>query len=338
MIRAQRFHLVDYPRGTPAPGDFELRAFDLGDPAEGQVQIETLFMSVDPYMRGRMTPGLKSYIPGFEKGGPLDGGAVGRVIASRDPSLAEGDIVVGFTGGWHSHINAPASQFTKVDASIAPLSLYLGVLGMPGLTAWVGLSEIIAPKAGETLYVSGAAGAVGAVVCQLGRARGMRVFGSAGSAAKCEWLETRAGVEKAFNYRDYDAMTLSKALAALAPRGIDGYFENVGGMQLEAILNVIAFGGRIAACGMISAYNDTAPRPGPWNLINIVPRSVKMQGFIVSNYMHLTPKFLAEVVPMVRAGTLVFEETVYEGLGRAPEAFIGLFSGENFGKAVIKVA
>ncbi|MEQ8935309.1 MAG: NADP-dependent oxidoreductase, partial [Amphiplicatus sp.] len=189
-----------------------------------------------------------------------------------------------------------------------------------------------------TLFVSGAAGAVGSLVCQLGKLKGMRVVGSAGSTEKCEWLEKEGGCDVALNYRDYQtAGQLTKALAAAAPKGVDCYFENVGGMHLEAALNVIGFGGRIALCGMISIYNDTEMQPGPSNLANMIGRGVMAQGYIVSNSMHLAPQFAADVAPLLAAGKVKFRESVYEGLDKAPEAFLGLFKGENFGKAVIRV-
>ncbi|RFB01580.1 NADP-dependent oxidoreductase [Parvularcula marina] len=338
MTETRQITLEDYPAGMPAPEHFGHRTVDLPDPQDGEVLIRVLWMSVDPYMRGRMRPNVKSYIPPFQKGEPLDGGAVGQVIKSKDPKFAEGDFVVGFAGGWRDHHVGPASAYTKVDPNLAPLSAYLGVLGMPGLTAWVGLSQIIKPKEGEVLYVSGAAGAVGSLACQLGKHYGMTVMGSAGSAEKVEWLEKEAGVDKAFNYKEHDVVSLTKAISEIAPKGVDGYFENVGGMQLEAILNTVAFGGRMAFCGMISGYNNDKPEPGPSNLINIVGRGVMIQGFIVSNYMNLVPQFAAEVAPLLAAGKVKFEETIYEGLDKAPDAFIGLFRGENFGKAVVKIA
>lgn len=338
MTTARQIILEDYPTGHPAPEHFREATAELPDPKDGEILIRILWMSVDPYMRGRMRPGFKSYIPPFQKGEPLDGGAVGQVIASKAEGFAEGDYVVGFNGGWRDHYVGPAALFNKVDPNIAPLSAYLGVLGMPGLTAWVGLTQIIKPKEGETLYVSGAAGAVGSLVCQLGKHHGMKVIGSAGSAEKVAWLEEKAGVDKAFNYKEHDMLSLTKAIMEEAPNGVDGYFENVGGMQLEAVLNCIAFNARVAACGMISVYNDDKPVPGPSNLANIVARSALIQGFIVSNYMDRVPQFIQEVAPLVAGGKIKFEETVYEGLSEAPNAFIGLFQGENFGKAVVKIA
>ncbi|MEM9988696.1 MAG: NADP-dependent oxidoreductase, partial [Pseudomonadota bacterium] len=247
MTKTREIHLVAYPKGAPTLDLFEVKDVDLPDPGEGEVLLKILYMSVDPYMRGRMNPNVKSYIPAFQKGEPLDGGAVGQVLKSNSDTLSEGDYVVGFNGGWRDHYVGPAEQFTKVDPNLVPLSAYLGVMGMPGMTAWAGLTQIIKPKEGESLYVSGAAGAVGSLVCQLGKHYGMKVYGAAGSQEKCDWLEKEAGIDKAFNYRKYDANSLTAALREVAPKGIDGYFENVGGMQLEAILNVIAFGGRIAA-------------------------------------------------------------------------------------------
>lgn len=338
MTQTRQIILKDYPSGLPAAEHFDEQIVDIPDPAEGEILMRTIWMSVDPYMRGRMRPNFKSYIPPFQLGEPLDGGAVGQIIKSNDSKFAEGDFVVGFNGGWRDHYVGPAEGFTKVDPNVAPLSAYLGVLGMPGLTAWVGLSQIIKPKEGENLYVSGAAGAVGSLVCQLGKHYGMSVFGSAGSAEKVAWLEEKAGVDKAFNYKYHDVHSLTKALSEVAPKGIHGYFENVGGMQLEAVLNSIAFGGRMAFCGMIANYNDEKPVSGPSNLANIIARGVMVQGFIVSNYMNMVPQFLGEVAPLLGTGKVKFEETVYDGIAKAPDAFIGLFHGDNFGKAVVKIA
>jgi NADPH-dependent curcumin reductase CurA len=330
--------LKAYPQGTPTPDLFDIREIEIPPVKEGDVLLRTVWMSVDPYMRGRMNPHIKSYIPPFSLEEPLDGGAVGEVIESKNPKLKPGDYAVGFQGGWREYAVVNGDGLTKVDPGLAPLSAYLGVLGMPGFTAWVGLNQILKPKEGETLFVSGAAGAVGSLVCQLGKLKGMRVIASAGSPDKCAWLEKECGVDVALNYKNYkNATELTKALAEAAPKGVDCYFENVGGMHLEAALNCIAFGGRIALCGMIAMYNLTAPEPGPSNLINMIGRGVMAQGFIVSNYMHLAPQFAAEVAPLLAAGKIKFRESVYEGLEHAPEAFLGLFKGENIGKAVVRV-
>jgi len=209
---------------------------------------------------------------------------------------------------------------------------------MPGLTAWAGLTQILEPKAGDTVFVSGAAGAVGSLVCQLAKIKGCRVIASAGSKEKCDWLLKEGGADVALNYRDYkSAAELTKALEQAAPDGINCYFENVGGMHLEAALNCIAFGARIALCGMISVYNAKEPEPGPPNLALLIARSAKMQGFIVSIYLHLAQQFAGEVAPLLAQGKIKFRESVYEGLEEAPNAFLGLFHGENFGKAVIRI-
>ena len=335
----KEIHLVDYPTGAPTTDLYEIKEVPLRGPEENEVTIRAVWMSVDPYMRGRMNPHVKSYIPPFQKGEALDGGVVGQVIATKSDRFSIGDYVVGFNGGWREYFTGPAAAYTKVDPGLAPLSAYLGVLGMPGMTAWAGMSQILKPNEGDTLFVSGAAGAVGSLVGQIGKIKGCKVIGTAGSKEKCDWLTSdEVGYDVALNYKDYaDSKALTKALAEHAPKGIDCYFENVGGMHLEAAMNVIGFGGRIALCGMIAQYNNTTPEPGPNNMTNLIGRGVLMQGFIVSNYMDKTPDFIREVGPWLAQGKIKFRETVYEGLEKAPEAFAGLFKGENFGKAVVRV-
>ncbi|MEL7486825.1 MAG: NADP-dependent oxidoreductase [Pseudomonadota bacterium] len=330
--------LKAYPDGLPAPDLFETRTVETPAPADGEVLLRTVWMSVDPYMRGRMNPNVKSYIPPFSLDAPLEGGAVSEVIESNADGFAAGDYVVAFQGGWREYHIAKPEALTKVDPAAAPLSAYLGVLGMPGMTAWAGVTQILKPKEGDTMFVSGAAGAVGSLVTQLGKHYGCRVIGSAGSPEKCAWLLEEGGCDVALNYKDYkNSGELTKALAEAAPKGVDCYFENVGGMHLEAALNCIAFAGRMALCGMIAQYNNTRPEPGPSNLVNMIGRGVMAQGFIVSNYLHLTPQFIADVAPLLAGGKIVFRESVYEGLDKAPDAFLGLFKGENFGKAVVRV-
>jgi len=330
--------LKAYPTGLPRHDDFVTRSIEVGPIKDGDVLLRTVWMSVDPYMRGRMRADIKSYIPPFSLHEPLDGGAVSEVVESRNPAFQAGDYVVAFQGGWKEYSVSSGAGLQKVDPRLAPLSAYLGVLGMPGLTAWAGLTQIMKPNPGETVFVSGAAGAVGSVVCQLAKHKGARVIASAGSPEKCDWLRQEAGVDVALNYRDYkDAAALTKALGAAAPDGVHCYFENVGGMHLEAALNCIAMGARIALCGMISMYNNTELEPGPSNLVNLIGRSALAQGFIVSIYLHLAPQFAAEVAPLLASGKIKFRESVYDGLAEAPQAFIGLFHGENFGKAVIRV-
>ncbi|MEM8770632.1 MAG: NADP-dependent oxidoreductase [Pseudomonadota bacterium] len=330
--------LKQYPAGLPAAEDFAVKSVEIGPPGDGEMLCRTVWMSVDPYMRGRMRPDVKSYIPPFSLDAPLEGGAVSEVVESNIADYQPGDYVVDFTGGWKSHYLSRGERTQKVTPGIAPLSAYLGVLGMPGMTAWAGVTQIMKPKEGETLFVSGAAGAVGSLVCQLGKERGARVVGSAGSPEKCAWLENEAGVDAALNYKDYkNAAELTSALANAAPKGVDCYFENVGGMHLEAALNCIAMGGRIALCGMIAMYNNTKPEPGPPNLINLIGRGVMARGFVVSEYMDKTMEFVGDVAPLLAAGKIKYQETEYQGLETAPEAFIGLFKGENTGKAVVRV-
>ncbi len=336
--KANAIFLNEYPAGMPEPSQFALKEIELPAPGPGEMLCRTVWMSVDPYMRGRMRPDIKSYIPPFSLDEPLSGGAVSEVIESNIEGYAPGDYVVDFTGGWKDYYISKAEQTQKVDPNMAPLSAYLGVLGMPGLTAWSGVTQILKPAEGETMFVSGAAGAVGSVVCQLGKVKGCRVIASAGSPEKCEWLEKEAGVDVALNYKDYaNAGQLTKALAEAAPKGVNCYFENVGGMHLEAALNCIANGGRMAWCGMISQYNNREPEPGPPNLVNVVGRGVLIRGFIVSEYIAKAMEFAMEVAPLLAQGKIKFQESKYDGLGKAPEAFIGLFKGENFGKAVVRV-
>ena len=335
--KGKAIYLKSFPNGLPRKEEFELRDYEAPAPGDGEVQIRAIWMTVDPYMRGRMRPDVKSYIPPFSLDAPLDGGVVGEVIESKSDAFKPGDHVVSFMGGWRSYATISAGVAQKVDPKLAPLSAYLGVLGMPGLTAWSGLNQILKPQAGETVFVSGAAGAVGSLVCQLAKLKGARVIASAGSKEKCDWLLKEGGADVALNYKDYkNAAELSKALAEAAPNGINCYFENVGGMHFEAALNNIAFFGRIAMCGMISMYNMTEAEPVPAAIANVIARSVLVQGFIVSNYFNLAPQFAAEVAPLLAQGKIKFRESVYEGLEKAPDAFLGLFKGENFGKAVVR--
>jgi len=338
MTIAREIHLTSYPDGMPKPDMFKIVERDLPAPTAGQAEVEVLYVTVDPYMRGRMRPDVKSYIPPFQLNECLDGGAVCRVVTSEAEGFAKGDVVVtSFGAGWRDRAVIDMSGATKIDVNLAPASAYLGALGMPGLTAWSGLTQIIDPKEGETLYVSGAAGAVGSMVCQLGLAKGLTVMGSAGSADKREWL-SGLGVHHVFDYRAHDAASLTKALFKAAPKGVDGYFENVGGMQLEALLNAASNNARFAICGMIAIYNNTEPAPGPSNLTQLIGKAIRMEGFVVTKFAHLQQQFFAEVGPMIASGKIKMRETVYDGLERAPEAFIGLFSGDNTGKAVVKVA
>ena len=318
--------LAARPQGEPQASDFELRDVPDPEPGDGEVAIRNVFVSVDPYMRGRMT-GIRTYVGPFELGDPIDGGAVGRVEASSHPGFEPGDWVLSQLG-WRERGVAPGDALRRLDPSVAPPSTALGVLGMPGLTAWVGLVEIGQVQAGETLYVSGAAGAVGSTAVQIARLKGLRVIGSAGSPEKVEWLRSLA--VEAFDYRT------TPAAEALAD-GIDVYFDNVGGDQLEAALGALRPFGRVVACGAISRYNDSGPAPGPRNMAFVVTKRLRVQGFIVTDHAKRYPEFLAEVGPWIRSGDLVYRETVLEGIERVPDAFAGLFRGDNVGKMLVRV-
>lgn len=309
------------------PEDFALAEVELDDPGDGQVLIRNAFVSVDPYMRGRMND-VRSYVPAFELGKTLTGGAVGRVEASRHPGWPEGTWVSHMLG-WREWALSDGSGLQALDPAVAPVSTALGVLGMPGLTAYVGLLDIAQIATGETVYVSGAAGAVGSVAGQLARLRGCRVIGSAGSAEKVAWLE-ELGFDAAFDYRETEPR---EALAG----GIDVYFDNVGGPTLEAAIAALRPHGRIVACGSISTYNATEAQPGPRNLFQVVTKRLRLQGFIVSDHSDRFPAFLAEVAPLVREGKVRYRETVVEGIENAPAALIGLLEGRNVGKMLVQV-
>lgn len=314
-IAAKEIHLLHYPDGVPTTEDFAVRDSALPNPLDGEVLIENIWMSVDPYMRGRMTK-RKSYIPPFELNAPLEGHAIGRVMQSRDPRFAEGSLVTSMTG-WRSHALLERDYLHPIpDMPDIPPEKFLGVLGMPGMTAWVGLNRIANCKAGDTVFVSAAAGAVGSVVCQLAKAKGCRVIGSTGDTEKAKWLRTELNVDAVINYRDTD--DLSGSLGEVAPQGIDVYYENVGGAHLEAALDHINTGGRIAVCGMISNYNDKSPQPGPRNLFRLTTQRAKMEGFIVSDHWGSYPDFVREGADLVRSGQLKSRETVIEGLEKRP--------------------
>ena len=318
--------LAARPRGLPQESDFELRDAPEPELRAGDVRVRNVFVSVDPYMRSRMT-GIRTYVPGYDVGDVVDGGAVGRVVESRDDRFAEGDWVLS-TLGWREGGVADGDRLRKLDPGLAPPSTALGVLGMPGLTAWVGLVDIGDAKEGETLYVSGAAGAVGSVAAQIAGLKGLRVLGSAGSEEKVEWLRS-LGIE-AFDYRT------TPAKEALAD-GIDLYFDNVGGEQLESALFALRDFGRVIACGAISRYNDERPEPGPRNLGLVVTRRLRVQGFIVLDHFDRYAAFLAEVGPWVRDGKIACRETFVDGIENVPAAFAGLFRGDNVGKMLVRV-
>lgn len=333
MSRPSReIHLASRPNGWPTAENFRLVEVDVPDPGPDQVLVRNTLMSVDPYMRGRMND-VKSYVPPFQLGAPLDGGAIGEVVASGSDAHKPGDLVLHGLG-WREYALLDAARARTIDGTVAPASAYLGALGMPGLTAYVGLLDIAAMKPGDTVFVSGAAGAVGSLVGQIARLRGAaRVVGSAGSAAKVEHLTGTLGFDAAFNYKDGP---VRKRLAEVAPDGIDVYFDNVGGEHLEAALWALRPFGRAALCGAISQYNDERV-PGPRNLALAVANRLTLRGFIVGDHTDRMPEFVAEASGWLRDGKLRFDETFADGLANAPEAFLGLLRGENLGKMLVRL-
>jgi NADPH-dependent curcumin reductase CurA len=324
--------LAARPTGAPKPSDFKLVETAIPEPGPGEVLVRNIYMSVDPYMRGRMND-RRSYAKPWEVGQPADGRAVGEVVRSNDPRFAPGTVVSSMLG-WREYFTSTGEGLTPLDRSL-PLASYLGVLGVPGFTGWYGLTEIGQPKAGETLVVSGAAGATGSLVVQLGKLRGCRVVGTAGTDDKCKWLTSELGADAAINYRR--TPDLFEALRDACPKGVDIYFENVGGPILDAVLRLVNPFARIPLCGMISQYNLETPEPGPRYMMNLVGNRVRMQGFIISDHFDRYPAFLAEVGGAVKAGRIRHEVTVVEGIDSAVKAFLGLFSGDNLGKMVVKL-
>jgi NADPH-dependent curcumin reductase CurA len=320
--------------GWPTEDTFELATVELPDPAPGQVLVRNLVMSVDPYMRGRMND-AKSYIPPFEVGQPLQGTTIGEVVGSASPDVKPGDVVL-HELGWRDYALTDAARVRVVDPAAVPSpSAYLSVLGTPGLTAYVGLFDIAGMQPGETVFVSGAAGAVGSLAGQFAKLRGAgRVVGSAGSAAKVAALTGKFGYDAAFNYREGP---VRRQLKQAAPDGIDVYFDNVGGEHLEASIAALRRFGRAALCGAISTYNDAEPAPGPNNMALAVTKRLTLRGFIVLDHFDRLPDFIAEVGGWLAAGKLVLEETYVDGLENAPAAFLGMMRGENLGKALVRL-
>ena len=333
-IQATEIRLASRPKGFPTSENFDIVETEIPAAGEGQILVRNLVMSVDPAMRGRMND-VKSYAPPFKVGEVMGGGAVGEVVESNVDDVKPGDHVL-HQAGWRTHAVLDAGRYVKVDASVAPLSTYLGVLGMPGLTAYAGLLESAEFKPGDTVFVSGAAGAVGSLVGQLAKLKGAkRVIGSAGSAEKVRHLVEDLGFDAAFNYKDGP---VAEQLQAAAPEGIDVYFDNVGGEHLEAAIASINLHGRIAVCGMISQYNATEPTPAPRNLAQIIAKRVTIRGLLVLDHFGMQKQFVSEIAPLVASGELKYSETVVDGIGNAPEAFLGLLSGANTGKMLVRIA
>ncbi|MFE9681488.1 NADP-dependent oxidoreductase [Streptomyces sp. NPDC006285] len=327
----REWHLVSRPVGWPKPEDFALVEAELKQPGPDQVLVRNKHVSVDPYMRGRMSA-AKSYVAPYELGKAMQGGAVGEVVASNAEGIAVGDHVLHFFG-WREYAVVDAKQAVKVDPEAAPLTTYLGVLGMTGLTAYAGLLRTASFKEGDSVFVSGAAGAVGSQVGQIARLKGAsRVIGSAGSDEKVKLLVEEYGFDAAFNYKNG---SVSEQLKNAAPDGVDVYFDNVGGDHLEAAIGALNLRGRIAVCGMISVYNNTEPAPGPKNLARLIATRGRIEGFLVGDHYDLQPQFVQEVGPWVASGELKYRETVVEGIENNLEAFLGVLRGDNTGKMIV---
>jgi NADPH-dependent curcumin reductase CurA len=337
-MKNQRIVLASRPVAEATVQNFRLESAETPPLAEGQVLVRNHWLSLDPYMRMRMND-MKSYAPPVAVGAVMVGGTAGEVVESRHADFRAGDAVVA-QGGWQEASVLDATQkgvVRKVDTSRVPLSAYLGAVGMPGVTAWVGLMHLIEPKAGETIVVDAASGAVGGIVGQLAKARGCRAVGLAGGPDKCAYVKEELGFDACIDYKAHrDFASLAAALDAAAPNGVDGLFENVGGLILDVVLSRMNAFGRIALCGMISGY-DGAPMPIS-NPRLLLTQRLKLQGFIVSEHMHLWPQALKELAEGVGSGRLKYRETIAQGLASAPEAFLGLLKGRNFGKQLVKLA
>jgi hypothetical protein len=333
----KRILLARRPEGLPQPEDFHLEEVALPIPAEGEVLLRILYLSLDPYMRGRMNAG-KSYAAPVEIGQVMEGGTVGEVIDSRASGFAIGDIVLSHSG-WQSHATAPATALRKLDPAAAPVSTALGVLGMPGFTAYAGLLTIGRPKPGETVVVAAASGAVGSAVGQIAKIKGARAVGIAGGAEKCAFVRDELGFDAAV---DHHAPDFAAALEAACPKGIDVYFENVGGAVWDGVFPLLNDFARIPVCGLIAQYNAKPPFPGPDRLPpvmrDVLSKSLTIRGFIQREFAGQRPAFHAEMGQWIRDGRLRYREDVVDGIERAPEAFIGLLQGRNFGKLVVRVA
>ena len=331
--RSKQIELASRPNGKPSAENFKQTTVEISPIRDGEFLVRNEWMSVDPYMRGRMKEG-DSYVPAFELDSPLEGGCIGKVVASRNEEFKEGDYVLAHFG-WREYWKSNGEGVNPIDPELAPVQAYLGALGMTGMTAWVGLNKIAKPKPGSTVFVSAASGAVGSIVCQLAKANGCRVIGSAGKAEKIRWLQEKAGIDAVINYKQ--SSDLGGDLRKHAPEGVDVYFDNVGGEHLEAAIDVMNDFGVCVECGMISTYNATEPPTAPRNLFKVIAKRIRMQGFIVRDHMDARNEFIADMAPLIKADKIIWEETVSEGLENAPSAFIGLFDGDNLGKSLVRL-
>ncbi len=329
----RRFTLDARPVGMPKPSDFLLVEEPVPPLADGELLVKSIYLSVDPYMRGRMND-VKSYAPPVAIGGTMVGGVVGEVIESKNPKFAPGDIVQG-ESGWQEYAVSNGRGVRKIDPSIAPVSTAVGILGMPGLTAYFGLLDIGQPKAGETVVVSGAAGAVGSIVGQIAKIKGCRAVGIAGSDEKVKWLVDELGFDAAFNYKS--VTNCGEKLAELCPQGIDVYFDNVGGEITDAVFPLLNTHGRMAICGQIAHYNAQKSEQGPRWLWTLITRQARVEGFLVFQFAGKFQQGIADMAQWIKEGRLKFKEDIVEGFENMPQAFIGMLGGDNTGKRLVKV-
>ena len=332
MSNTRQFKLAARPVGMPKESDFSLVEAPMPVPGDGQVLVKTAYLSVDPYMRGRIT-GVKSYADPVNIGDVMVGGAVGRVVDSKSPNFSAGDFVSG-QWGWQEHAAVDPRSVRKLDPNVAPVSASLGVLGMPGMTAYFGFLDICNPKPGETVVVSGAAGAVGSLVGQIAKIKGCRAIGIAGTDDKVEWLTKVLGFDGAFNYKMTD--NYAAKLKELCPSGIDCYFDNVGGAITDAVFPLMNVFGRVSVCGQISLYNLEKPEPGPRLLPYVLVKQLKVEGFIVSRFQSRWAEGIAQMAAWLKEGKLKYREEIVEGFENTSRAFIGLLQGDNTGKMLVK--
>jgi NADPH-dependent curcumin reductase CurA len=330
----RQIRLAGRPTGWVQPEHFELTEQPVTDPGDGELLLRNIYMSVDPYMRGRMND-VQSYVPPFQIGEVLQGGVVAQVVSSRNSDFAEGDYVTGMLG-WENYSISSGEGLNKVVSTDVPLSWYLGILGMPGMTAWVGLTEIAGLKEGESVFVSAASGAVGSVVGQIARIYNCHVAGCAGSDEKLELLKSEFGYDEAFNYKT--SKSIPASIAAVCPKGIDVSFENVGGEIFESVMWNMRNFGRIALCGMISNYNDEELQPGPRGMMTIIGKRLTIKGFIVSDHPKACGEFVGKAAGWIAEGKLKYRETVAEGVENAPQAFIDMLNGKNIGKQIVRLS
>src|ERR1700758_630131 len=335
MAKGQRIVLASRPVGEPKPSDFRSEAYEVPTPAQGELLLRTIWLSLDPYMRGRMSDAA-SYAQPVPINGVMEGGTVSEVIASNNPGFAEGDIVLS-RAGWQTHALSDGKGLAKIDPKLAPISTAVGVLGMPGMTAYTGLLDIGKPQPDETVVVAAASGAVGSAVGQIAQIKGARAVGIAGGKDKCDYVKREFGFDDCLDHRDPD---LAAKLKAACPKGIDVYFENVGGAVFEAVFPLLNAFARVPVCGQIAHYNDTEAKPPKWAaslMRNILTKRLTFRGFIVSDFAARHADFLRDMSQWVREGKVKYKEFVTEGLDSAPSAFMGLLKGANFGKQLVRV-